>query len=281
MRIGFIYLLAWLCCCLHVSESAAQEANPLLKRYSDSLRFCKNETLRYQYNDSFKQLLHQLLEVDQAYDINLDSIKKTISVLESDDKKLKVITWVYTNDLEEYTNYGVVLFQKRAGDETKVFWLKDYIDNRTDSMYEDFGNDNWPGALYYQLYQFKKKKKDYYCVLGFNGKSSFMNRKVIDVLWFDKEGELHIGAPVFHKSEADYTPQYRVFFDHADQTSMVLRFEPTKKLITFSNLVPSNPQMIGQRQYYIPDGRIDYYQLNKKGKWIRFEGLTEFDLMGE
>lgn len=274
----YIGILLMVFCTLNMR---ADETNPLLKKYADSLRYCKDEGLRSQYNDSFKSLLKQLLETENAFDINLDSIKKTVSVLESEDKKLKTITWVYTDDDEVYSNFGVVLYKKKPTAETGVYWLKDYIAPKTDSLYEDFPADNWPGALYYQMYQFRKKKKDYYCVLGFNGKSSFMNRKVIDVLWVDKEGELHIGAPVFYKSETDYTPQYRVFYDHADQTSMVLRFETVKKMITFSNLVPSNPQMIGKREYYIPDGRIDFFLLNKKGKWIMHEGLTEFDLLGE
>ncbi len=257
----------------------AQDYNPLMKKYADSLRYCKVEPLRFRYNDSFKMLLKTLLDDENSYTANLDSIKQTISILESEDKKLKTITWVMTNDREEYSNFGVVLYRKKANAETKVFWLKDHVSNKADSIYEDFPSDFWPGALYYQMYQFKMKRRQCYCVLGFDGKSSFMNRKIIDVLWIDKDEELHIGAPVFAMSEGDYTPQFRVFFDHADQTSMVLRFEPAKKMITFSNLVPSNPQMTGHRQYYIPDGRIDYFILTKKGKWIKHEGLTEFDLM--
>ncbi len=257
----------------------AQVGDSLLKKYADSLRYCKIEAVRYQYNDSFKNLLKIVLDDENAFTINLDLIKSTVSVLESEDHKVKTITWVFTTDAQEYTNYGVVLYRKRLLSETKVFWLKDYIAPKSDSLYEDYSQDFWPGALYYQMYGFKKKGKDYYCVVGFNGKTTFMNRKILDVLWFDKEGELHIGAPVFYQSEKDYTPQYRVFFDYADQTSMVLRFEPVKKMATFSNLVPSNPQAIGLRQYYIPDGRVDYYLLNKKGKWIKYEGLVEFDLM--
>ena len=117
-------------------------------------------------------------------------------------------------------------------------------------------------------------------MLGFDGKTSFDNRKIIDVLWVDKAGELHIGAPVFYNSETDYTPQYRVYFEYADQSTMVLRFESESKMLTYSNLVPSNPEKTGLRQYYIPDGRIDYYLLKRKGKWIRYDGLQEFDMPG-
>ncbi len=263
-----------------VLNAYAQDPMHLLKKYSDSLRYCKIEGLRFTYNDSFKQLLKSVIEEENAFDVELDSIKQTVSVLLSDDKKMKVISWVYVNDKEEYNNYCVVLYRKKSGATTNTYWLQDKIEANTDSLYTDYPVDFWPGALYYQMYDFKKKGKDYYCVLGLNGKNSFNNRKVIDVLWVDKEGELHIGAPVFYSSDKDYTPQYRVFFDYADASTMLLRFEKDKKMITFSNLVPSNPEKTGLRQYYIPDGRIDYYMLKKKGKWIRYEGLTEFDMMG-
>jgi hypothetical protein len=258
----------------------AQDNLELLKKYSDSLRFCKIDSLRFRYNDSFRQLLKTALDEDNAFDIQLDSVSKTVSVMQSADGKMRVISWVYVNDREEYFNHCVVYYRKKQGAKASIFWLQDKMEPKTDSLYTDYSMDFWPGALYYQMYDFRKKGKDYYCVLGLNGLNSFKNRKVIDVLWVDKDGELHIGAPVFYSSEKDYTPQYRVFFDFADASTMFLRFEKDKKMITFSNLVPSNAEKIGMRQYYIPDGRIDYYLLKRKGKWVRYEGLTEFDMIG-
>ena len=105
-----MYLTALLICC-KLSGLHAQEYNPLLKKYADSLRYCKIDTLKYQYNDSFKTLLKSILDEDNAFDYNLDSIKNTISVLESLDKKVKCITWVMTNEREEFTNFGVVVFR--------------------------------------------------------------------------------------------------------------------------------------------------------------------------
>lgn len=264
---------------LTVSELLGQ-SDVLLKFYSDSLRYCKDETRRLAYNDSFTTQIRSFAEEDDAFDTPLDSIFNTVSVLKSDDGKLKVISWVFINDKEEYFNNCLIMYKPKEKKPHKTFWLRDFIDNKSDSLYEEFSSDFWPGALYYQMYQFKKKRKTYYCVLGLDGKNSFSNRKIIDVLWFDKEDELHIGAPVFHSNESDYTPQYRVFFEYADQSTMVLRFEKDKKLITYSNLVPSNPEKMGMYQYYIPDGRIDFYILKKKGRWIKMEGLKEFDFLG-
>lgn len=248
-----------------------------LKTYSDSLRYCRDEVKRAQYNDSFKNELKYLLDDENGFDTPLDSIKKTISVMESEDNKLKVISWVYINDKEEYFNHCVVMYRKKPKKEHYVYWLNDKIIPKSDSLYEDFSSDLWPGALYYQMIQFKKKRKTYYVVLGYDGKNSFDNRKIIDVLWVDNENELHIGAPIFYSSEIDYNPKYRVFFEYADQTTMFLRYEEDKKIITFSNLVPSSPDKMGFKQYYIPDGRIDFYKLRRKGKWVLYTDLENFD----
>lgn len=254
--------------------------NPLLKKYSDSLRYHRNEDVRLLYNDSFTALIRNLADDDNGFNESLDSIMSTISVLNSEDGKLRVISWLVINNKEEFFNYCLVMYRAKENKPHKTFWLRDKIESKSDSIYEDFTADFWPGALYYQMYQFKKKGRNHYCVLGMNGKNSFCNQKIIDVLWFDKEEELHIGAPVFYAFEKDYTPQYRVFFEYADQSTMLLRFEKDQKMITYSNLVPSNPEKIGMKQYYIPDGRIDFYILKKKGKWIRYDGLKDFDFLG-
>lgn len=270
-----------LACLLFLSLNAfSQSQENLLKKYSDTLRYSKSELQRKNANDSFSSLLKELAGAEDGFSLPYDSLLKTVSVLHSEDGRMKVISWVFVNDQEEYFNHCLVLYRSKPSKEHQVYWLNDKIDSRADSLYEDFGPDRWPGALYYQMYDFNIKKRHYYCVLGFDGKNSFNNRKIIDVLWVDKDNELHIGAPVFYQSEKDYTPQYRVFFEYADQTTMLLRFEKEQKLITFSNLVPNQPANKGQTQYYIPDGRIDTYQLRKKGRWVYFKGLEEFEFRG-
>lgn len=256
----------------------AQDYNPLFKKYSDSLRYCKDEQKRLIYNDSFIALLKLEVNDENAFQVNFDSIKNTVSVLYSEDQKLKLISWVYVNDKQEYTNHCLVLYRKKINSESQVIWLKNKAQQAKSYLYDDLISDEWVGALYYQIFQIKKKKKDYYIVLGLDGMTSFMNKKVIDVIWFDKDGELHLGAPLFHESDADFTPQFRVVYEFADASTMLLRFETeTKdKIITFSNLVPSNQGALGLRQYYIPDGRIDYYKLNKKKKWVKYIESNEF-----
>lgn len=274
----FVLLLLSICIMTQlIGQNNNENEMLLLQKYSDSIRFSRIESQRIVYNDSFKFLLTDFLLTIDPMKQDWSAISNTISVLESEDSKMKLLSWVLVNNKEEFTNHCVVFFKRKINSETNVVWLNERSLAKTDSLYETYPVDMWPSALYYQMYHFKKKRKDYYCVLGLNGKNSFINQKIIDVLWVDKDNELQIGAPVFYGSEKDYTPQYRVFFEYADQGSMTLRFEKEMKLITYTNLVPSNYEKLGSKQYYIPDGRIDFYQLTKKGKWIKHENLEDFN----
>ena len=56
-------------------------------------------------------------------------------------------------------------------------------------------NSQWIGALYYSLTPFKRGKKDYYLLLGWDGNDERSNRKIMDVLSISKS--LTFGAPIF------------------------------------------------------------------------------------
>ena len=168
-----LLILVFLIFCTNNLKVFGQDVHSiLLKKYSDSLRFNRIDSIRSKYNDSFKILLKDLLLDEHPFGVQLDSISKTVSVLNSDDAHMRVISWVYINEKEEYENNCVVLFRKKKGGNEQVFWLKDHMEPKSDSLYDDYNEDFWPGALYYQMYHFTKKGKDYYCVLGLNGKNS-------------------------------------------------------------------------------------------------------------
>ncbi len=102
-----------------------QENIVLLKKYSDSLRFHEKDYVRSIFNDSFNRLIKKVFEdSENPMLIDLTSINQTISVLESQNKKLKVITWTLVNDTQSYQNFGIVLYQKNLKSECKIIYLK-------------------------------------------------------------------------------------------------------------------------------------------------------------
>src|SRR5688572_28800920 len=110
-----------------------------LKIYSDSIRNSGSDDVkRTLYSDSFVLLMKEVMDTEDPFSVSLDSLKHVLSVLDDKDGKVRVITWMIANSREEYTNYGVVLYRKSKRSDAKVFWLKDYIEQGIDSLYNDF-----------------------------------------------------------------------------------------------------------------------------------------------
>ena len=120
---------------LLLSFTAAQlkaDYNPLLKKYADSLRYHRDAQVRLVYNDSFTRLIRDMADEDNGFAEPLDSIMSTISVLKSDDGKLKVISWLVINEKEEFFNHCLVLYKAKENRPHKSFWLRDKIEPKSD-----------------------------------------------------------------------------------------------------------------------------------------------------
>ena len=154
-------------------------------------------------------------------------------------------------------------------DTFQIFGLYDSSNFVNNPSYATLDNRHWMGALYYQIHTFKHKKKTQYLLLGWDGEDAKLNKKIIDVLWFDDAGQPKFGAPVF---DNDGDIQSRMIFTFAEEAVMSLRYEKDENIIVFSNSIPPNPMQKGMFQYYLPDGTYDFFKL-QKGFWVRYEYL--------
>jgi hypothetical protein len=124
-------------------------------------------------------------------------------------------------------------------------------------------NKKWFGMLYHRIIHTKVKSKDYYTLLGWDGNDKFTQKKIIDVITFDKTGVPHFGADIFN-----YQKKFpkRVIFEYSATCSMSLKYSTKKDSIVFGHLAPLKPQFEGQYQYYCSDMSFDGFGF-KKGKW--------------
>lgn len=214
----------------------------------------------------FVQTLKEALKVPGSFHYDFNSLK-TVSVLRPDDNKFRIFTWNLLLDSGKYMYFGAI--QMNNADSLVLFGLYDSSDYNKDVYYAEFDNRHWMGALYYQMHHYKHKRQDYYVLFGWDGQDSKTNRKIIDVLWFNDEGQPRFGKEIFNM---DGDLQSRVIFDFADHTAMLLRYDEEEEKIVFANLVPINPIYKGRYEVYIPDGTYDYLKL-KKGVWERYNLL--------
>lgn len=226
--------------------------------------------------DSFRTIL----ELEASFGYQFDSFK-CINAITSEDKKLRVYTFhlILNNELHYY--YGFI--QKKSKTGIEVFELKDTANILpNDYLFNEIYANEWIGGMYYNINQFKKKGITYYTVLAYDGDTKRSSKKFMDVIWFNKDGELVFGAPLFHMDENDYEPQYRFDLEYANEVKITMNFEESKrgvKYIVFSHLQPKVFELKGMKEHYYPDGTYDYFILKKK-KWIMYKHLKKFNFKG-
>jgi hypothetical protein len=186
----------------------------------------------------------------------------------SPDEKLKIYNWNVPYEAG-YHVYHCFL-QHKTKDSLMTFELDDKsekIESPEDSL---LNKNNWYGALYYNIIPKKGRfGQTYYTLLGYDLNDYLTNKKVVDVLYFDKNKQPVFGANIF-KNQRNITK--RLIFEYAEFATMTLQYEEEKDMIVYDHLSPSKPKYEGQREFYGPDFSYDGLKF-ENGIWN-----TYFDL---
>ncbi|MCJ8209930.1 hypothetical protein MUY27_09430 [Mucilaginibacter sp. RS28] len=236
--------------------------------YRDSLKHLglkmvnhPEELERKNANYNFIRTLISTLKLPGSYQFQFDSVK-AITTVNSPDQRFRIFTWHVMNDDGSYRFYGAIQMNTGKGG-LKLYPLGDYspfMKNPQDTVTD---NGKWYGAQYYQVIPVGETNP-YYVLLGWKGYTPKSTKKVIEVLSFpDNSGKLVFGAPVF----IDKGPvKNRVVFQYTRQASMLLKYDPTSRLIVFDHLAPPDKRLKDQPDTYGPDLTYDAYRL-RNGKW--------------
>ena len=127
---------------------------------------------------------------------------------------------------------------------------------------------NWYGALYYKVVKIKQRKEEYYLALGWSGNDASTDFKVIEPIFFDRNGRVsYFGKPLFETENKKFS---RIVLEYTSEGKVTLNMNDTNTMIIFDHLIPIEPMYQGIKAYYGPDFTYDAYQIEKKGGW-RFE----------
>jgi len=210
----------------------------------------------------FVQTLKKALKVPQSFEYDFETLK-TVSILKSDDEKFRIFTWNLLLDSGKYMYFGAL--QMNNEDSLILYGLYDSSTIMKDALYETVDNRHWIGALYYQIHDYKHKGQQYYLLVGWDGEDKTVNKKILDLLWFDENERPKFGAPFF---DLNGDIQHRVIFEFADQAVMLCRYEKSEKAVVYAHMVPPNPLQKGMYEYYLPDGTYDFFKYIK-GFWVQ------------
>jgi hypothetical protein len=225
---------------------------------------------RSQAHQQFYEKFKVALESPNSFEYPFDSIK-WISKKYPGDRSFRVISWEVQTKPNDYKYFGFI--QKSDG---TLFELVDQF-KQAESIEEEVSHESWYGALYYHLQDVKLSDgKQVYMLYGQNKWSSLENKKLIDVLFFSKEGRPYFGKKIFktvEKGEADV--QYnRLVFTYAADSRMTLNYNPGLELIVHDHLIPKLSRIEKMSKTMVPDGSYMAWQWDNKNHWIMIEKLA-------
>ncbi len=204
-------------------------------------------------------MLVKALKVKNSFEYPFDSLKH-INILYPDDKSFRIFNWNLQKTTGVYRYFGAI--QKKSS-ELEIWPLYDYSDYMKNPQDTITSSERWFGMLFYQIKQVKKQ----YLLFGWDGNTLLSNKKIIDVLSFDKKGNPVFGAKIFNIGtieEPKYVARFIIEYKEIAQTSM--RYDNDLQMIIYDHLIPIDPKAEGMYSYYVPDGSYEAFELIKK-KW--------------
>lgn len=229
-------------------ESELEKIAPLLQNAS-------SDEEKLKANAEFIELWDLILDDPKSIKYDFEKLT-TFPILTSKDKKLRIINWYIplSNNINKY--FAIVQYYNNRK-EYKVEYLKPLEGEVKSVNTLKLYNSQWIGALYYSLTPFKRGKKDYYLLLGWDGNDERSNKKIIDVLSISKS--LTFGAPIFRYKK---NRLHRFILEYKEDAAVSVQFNEKIESIVFPHLTPINDDLTGLYDFYIPDGSIDAFELN-------------------
>lgn len=226
----------------------------LLNSKLEALRAATNDDEIESLNIDFKNEMLSFLKLEGAFSYPITKLK-TIALLDSPDKLVRIINWNLEYSDMSYSYCGFVMRWDESNEEVKITELIDKLDPYTVKPTGIIDAKNWYGALYYKILPFMRNSKTEYLLLGWDGGTTMSNFKLIDVLSFNGSA-LKLGSPVFKQKKSVVN---RVVFEYSENAKISLRYEDKYKRIVFDHLSPESQGLEGVYSYYIPDMSYDCY----------------------
>lgn len=215
---------------------------------------------RQRANEKFVKLWEPILDEPKSMRYPFDSLA-SIAILDSEDRKVRIINWLIPQDNGTYQYQAIVQYYNYQG-KYNVAYLEPLQEELRSAETMKLQNNQWIGALYYQLETIKRGKRKYYVLLGWDGNDERSNKKLVDVLSISRS--LTFGAPIF---KLDKKPQNRFILEYKEDASVSMRFNVKEERIVFSHLEPLSEGLKGLYDFYVPNGNMDALEL-KNGKFM-------------
>jgi hypothetical protein len=273
--------LAWLepAAGQHLGRSEKKE----LQRREDSLTVlcdklinADDPSVRFLSDSQFVRVLVRSLRVKNSFYYPFDSLG-TISRLYSPDSAFRIFTWQLKKDPYTFLQEGAIQVNQPDGS-LKLFPLFDasmFTSKPLDSVRT---RRNWIGAIYYRIVLKTFNDRKYYTLLGFDDFTIGSNKKWMEVMTFNENGEPVFGGPYisFQGDSLRKPLQNRFNIEYKKEAATRFNYDPEMDMIIYDHLV-SESEEPEKKDTYIPDGDFEGFKW-VDGRWLHVTKIFNFKL---
>jgi hypothetical protein len=221
-------------------------------------------------NERLLTTLRTFLAVPNSFNYAFSKVEN-ISILQPQDKSFRIMSWQLFKDYNHYHYFGIVQLNRYK---STFYELLDHSRSLRKPEKDLLTHDNWFGALYYNLKEFKTKEGTRYLLFGFNANDEIEKIKVCDVMIL-RGGAPRFGAPVFEVADIKGKKKekfHRLVLTYSADAVLRLNYDEQLRAIVHDHLQPvasTNPEV---PFVYVPDGTYELFEYDK-GIWQHVDKL--------
>lgn len=239
-----------------------------LKQFAFDLVNAPEANQRFRADSVFIRTLVRSLKIPNSFYFPFDSVQ-TISKLYAPDSSFRIFTWQIKKDVYVFIQRGAI--QMRTADGSlKLIPLHDvsmFTKKPEDSVR---GANNWIGAIYYKILENNANGKKVYTLLGFDDFTINSNKKWMDVLTFNEEGQPVFGGPYFSfkndSAKVSKKPVYRFYLEYKKEATTTFNYDSSMKMIIYDHLI-SETEEPNRKETFVPDGDYEGFTW-ANGQWL-------------
>jgi hypothetical protein len=259
-------------------EKEFKKREDSLQKFASQIVFANEPEQRFRSDSIFVRMLVRTLKLKNSFYYSFDSLP-TISKLYSPDSVFRIFTWQLKKDEYTYLQRGAI--QMRTADGSlKLVGLHDvsmFTSKPTDSIRTA---NNWIGAIYYRIIAKTYDGKKIYTLLGFDDFTINSNKKWMEILTFNNNGEPVFGGPYISFREdsvkKNQATSFRFNIQYKKEASTTFNYDPEMDMIVYDHLI-SETEEPGRKESYIPDGDFEGFKW-KDGQWVHVGRVFDYKL---
>jgi len=263
-------------------SSQAQDSRMQLQQIEDELKPLAYAILnedqfidRFKADSAFTRGLVRALRTPHSFRYRFDSLV-TISQQYAPDSSFRIFTWqLQMEDMNHFRQKGAIQMRTTDGS-LKLIPLFD-ASKFTEAPFDSVRTqENWIGAVYYNIIQTSYNNRKYYTLFGYDEHDARSTRKWMEVLTFDVNGNPQFGGRYFNYREDDIKPKqpaFRFCLEYKKDANAKLNYDPELNMIVMAHLVSEEGDN-KKKHTLVPYGTFEGFKW-LGGKWVHQADITE------